>query len=297
MSNIVLFAVWNRPEMLELVMESFMEAYEYHPIENLKVLFIVEGGAPPKILEHVNNFPMEKEIIVRPKRIGLSQNILKGMKVAMDMTEDYVMFQADDIIVHKTFFQYNDVLLNMNLDKVSVYSGVTYKYGGDIHVVKRTHFYDAAGAVINKEFFENYIRPCATDLFYKDALSRHKFVLALDKKYQGYYPEKYKKVYGPGEHNEQAGLINRLVDIAFIHEGMNTVEPESTRVRNIGFYGKNRPGSYLPGNSYEERIENLREIITSSRKIQSMTRYKTDDYRDFDPGLDTWDGKIIVKED
>jgi len=297
MSNIVLFAVWNRPEMLQVVMEDFMTAYEYHPIEGLKVLFIVEGGAPPKVIEHVENFPLEKEIIIRPERIGLTQNILKGMKVAMEMTEDYVIFQADDIIVHKTFFQYIDVLLNMGLDKTSVYLGVTYVLNGDVDVVHQNHFYDAAGATITKRFYDKYIKPCATEKFYKNARTRHLYVTALDKKYQSYYPVKYKKKYGPGEHNEQAGLINRLTDIAFIHDGFTTIQPEVTRVRNIGFYGKNRPGSFLPGNSYDERLANLREIIVSSRSINAMTRYKTDDYRDFPPELDAWDGKIIVKGD
>ena len=70
MSNTVLFAVWNRPEMLKIVMENFLEAYEYHPLEDIKILFAIEGGAPDKVLELVNEFPMEKKIIIRPDWFG-----------------------------------------------------------------------------------------------------------------------------------------------------------------------------------------------------------------------------------
>jgi hypothetical protein len=82
-----------------------------------------------------------------------------------------------------------------------------------------------------------------------------------------------------------------------IKEGMHTIVPELARVRNIGFYGKNRGGTDLPPGTYEQRLELLRECVKDSRKIFSMTKYFRDDYVDFDSSLDTWDGNIEVKEE
>jgi len=299
MSNTVLFAVWNRPEMLKIVMENFLEAYEYHPLEDIKILFAIEGGAPDKVLELVNEFPMEKKIIIRPDWFGLSKNILEGMKVAMDMSDDYVLFQADDIVIHKTFFQFYDILINqIGVEGISTCTTAVYKEGGDPNLVHRGHFYDAAGAFISKKFHTDYIRPCSAPQFYNN---KPKFVTAFDVKYKDYWkPGKkgdYKYQAGIAEHHQQAGLINRLVDVAYISEGLKTLKVDVSRVRNIGFYGRNRPGGKLKGNTYEERLRFLRKIVNDRDAIYRLTGTKQyADYVNFDKSLDSWDGTINFQE-
>lgn len=281
--------------MLTVVMESLIEAYDYFPFPDLKFVFAVEAPNDKKVLEIVKSFPLDTEkIIVRQERCGLSKNILEGMKVAMGLSEDFVMFQADDIVVHKTFFKYYDKLINTDLGKISTYTVARYEEGGDPAKVIKWHAYDAAGALINKNFYETYIRPCSIPQFYN---SRPAFVTQIDRKYNKYYVDHtYKFPLGPAKFNQQAGLINRLVDVAMIEEGYKTIISDLTRVRNIGFYGRNRAGN-LPGNTFDDRLEFLRSIINDSDKIYSMTgskQYK--DYVNFDPRLDTWDGEIIIQE-
>jgi len=297
--NVMLFAVWNRPEMLEIVTEQLVEAYNYYPLPDLKFVFAVEAPTDPKVLELVKRFPLPTvKILVRKHRHALSKNILEGMKVAMDLADDYVLFQADDIIVHKTFFKFYDTLLCMNLDKLSTCTTAIYKEGGDMGKVYRGHFYDAAGALITKDFYENYVRPCSTTTFYAN---RPSFITAMDKQYKEHFVAgkkgKYKYKYGQAEHNQQAGLINRLVDVAMIEEGYKTIKVDVSRVRNIGFYGRNRPGSGLPGKTYEERLGFLRNIITDRNKIFAQTRTKQyTDYINFESNLSDWDGTIKIVE-
>lgn len=300
MSNIVLFAVWNRPEMLQVVMESLLEAHEYYPLPNIEFVFAVEYPNDNKVLELVKNFPLPtKEIIVRKERYALSKNILEGMKTAMDYSDDYVLFQADDIVVHKTFFKFYDTLINMiNLDEISTCTAAIYKEGGAINLVHKGHFYDAAGALITKHFYENYVKHCSIPQFYND---KAKFVTALDAKYQKYWkPNKsgdYKYKHGMAEHYQQAGLINRLVDVARIEEGYSTLKVDVSRVRNIGFYGRNRPGADLQGNNYTERLKFLRSIVNDRDSIYKLTgtkQYK--DYVNFDKNLDSWEGVINFRE-
>jgi hypothetical protein len=294
MSNIMLFAVWNRPEMFKLVTESLVEAYNYHPFPDLKFIFAVESPQDSKVIELINEFPFEVEIVVvRKEHAGLSRNILEAMKIAMDKTNEFIFFQADDIIVHRTFFRFYEALLSKDEGKTSTHSLAVYKEGGDINLVNKGHAYDAAGACIYKKFWEKYILPCSKEDFYNN---RPNFVNKLDVMYKEYFPKPYKFKAGQGKHNQQAGLINRLVDIALIEEGLHTTTVDVSRVRNIGFYGRNRPGGSLKGNSFEERLEYLREVVTDREKIYELTATKQySDYVNFDERLDKWDGSIILK--
>jgi hypothetical protein len=72
------------------------------------------------------------------------------------------------------------------------------------------------------------------------------------------------------------------------------------RQQHIGMYGYNRKkGNNLEGNTFEERVENLRNIITDAEKMTQFSgdqRYQ--DYKAFNSKLDEWDGtlKIINKK-
>jgi len=294
MSNIVLFAVWNRPEMFSIVTESLVEAYNYYPFPDLKFVFAVEAPNDPKVLELIRDFPFPvEEVIVRQQHFGLSKNILEAMKSAMDKTDDFIFFQADDIVVHKTFFKFYDALLNTYTDPFSTHTLAIYKEGGDINIVNKGHHYDAAGACISKGFWHKYIRVCSNEAFYKN---RAQYVNKLDNLYKASFPRPYKFKAGQGQYNQQAGLINRLVDVALIEDNIYSTMVNVARVRNIGFYGRNRPGGALIGSTFEERLEYLRGVITDRDSIYALTAAKQyTDYINFDKNLDNWDGSIIIK--
>jgi len=294
--NTVLFAVWNRPEMLEVVTESLVEAYNYYQIPDLNFVFAVEYPTDQKVLDLVKKFPLPtKKILVRQQRYSLSKNILEGIKTAMDISDDYVLFQADDIVVHKTFFKFYDTLINTGIDDISTCTAAIYTEGGDINTVRVGKHYDAAGAMITKKFYEEYLRKCSVGQFYSN---RPAFLTAIDRQYTSEHAKgTYKYKAGPAIHNQQAGLINRLVDIARIEEGYNTWKVDASRVRNIGFYGHHRPGGKLQGNTYEERLSFLRRVIKDRNTIYKLTGTKQyTDYVNFDPAMDDWDGTIVIKE-
>jgi hypothetical protein len=91
------------------------------------------------------------------------------------------------------------------------------------------------------------------------------------------------------------GLTSRLVDIAMIEEGKHTIVPDISRAIHIGFYGKNRPG-HLPGGDFYERLALMRDVITNNRFYEMTQTKQYNDYFVFDPQLETWDGKLYVKE-
>ena len=284
--------------MLQVTIEHEIAAREYHKFsDDLITLFVLDKGYTQDVMDVIKKYPYEYRVTVRNSHHGLTKNILLGMKEAFEMTSDYVIYVEDDICIHKTYFKYMDLLMNMDCGKVSVYSAYTPENGENVNEVYKTHRYAAWGSIIMKEFFGDYVLPCITPVYYKDYGSRSRFVVSLNGNYQEYWGnDDYK--YGPkGDmHNEQAGLINRLVDIAMIEEDKHVIMPDINRQIHIGFYGKNRPGK-LPGKSFDERLVNLRFIVDQN-KLYEMTKSKQyDDFHPFSPKLNNWDGTLYLSED
>jgi len=293
--QIIMRAAYNRPEMLELSIEYEIAAREYYMLPGkFHTLFVIEYGAPQKIFDIIDKYPFEHSIIVRDQKFGLTKNILEGMKDAFGLSDDYIIYIEDDILIHKTYFKYMDILLNRkDLGKYTILSAYNKNDDGDVHEVYRGNHYCAWGALITKRFFNDYIIHCINPSYYESYASRDRFVGALGKRFKD--NELYKYRNDPGMHNEQAGLINRLVDISVIQDGAYVIMPRINRQIHIGFYGKNRPGG-LHGNDYEERLENLCEIIKTPESMYDMTLSKQySDYKIFSPKLDEWDGTLYVK--
>jgi hypothetical protein len=280
--------------MLYLSLEYERAAREYyHFPSDIITLFIIEYNSPAATLELVASYPFDKVEILRKKKFGLSKNILLGLKEAFNLTDDFVIHLEDDILLHYTYFQYMDILLNMNLN-----FSVLSPYNGDdaesVNMIYKGHHYAALAPLIDKEFFEDYIKPCITSVYYENFNSRDKFVRALAKKYQDNKLYKYRN--GGGTHNEQAGLINRLVDVALIEENKHVILPYVNRQQHIGYFGKNRPGGTIPGRNFEERLSNLRNIIKDPATMYKLSATKQyNDYLSFSPKLEEWDGTLAFK--
>ena len=290
--NYIMRPVFNRPEMLYLSFEYEYKARETHKFSSdLTTLFIVEYGAPKSVVNMLNKYPYNYEIIFREYRYGLSANILEGFKTAFDKSNDFVIYIEDDVLLHSSYFQFMDAVLNHPEAKdFTVASAYYFNDNGSVNNLIRRNHYAALAPLISKRFYNNYILPISSMTYYKDP---HGFVVALDGKYKDSDTYRYKSPM----HNMQAGVINRLTDVATIEEGLTMVMPEVNRQQHIGFYGHNRPGGEIIGNSFEERLENLRDIITDPKKLYEATGSKQyNDYKIFSPKLETWDGTLQLKK-
>ena len=288
--NVIMRVVYNRPEMLQISIEHEIQARKYYMLSGEFItLFIVEYGASPETLKLIEQYPFRNHCIFRPQKFGLTMNILEGMKEAFSLAEDYVIYIEDDILLHKTYFEYIDVILNMeNLGKFSVVSPWSPDDGGSVNEVRKIQHYAALAPLINKDFYIRYIYQCSNETYYRNPAQ---FVIALNEKYREYWGKGYK--YRDATHWEQAGCINRLIDAAMIDDGMCVIIAGVNRQRHIGYFGKNHPGGIIPGNSFEERLVNLREIIKDADKMYEMSATKQ--YRDcwlFSPKLNEWDGTL-----
>ncbi|RLD66319.1 MAG: hypothetical protein DRI84_05030 [Bacteroidetes bacterium] len=290
--NVIVRPVFNRPEMLKLSLDYEIAAREHYMLEGgFVTVFVVEHGTTPKVIELIEEYPYEKLFLVRKQRFGLSANILEGMKASFGEADDYVIYIEDDVLLHKAYFQYVDEVLKLE-EKFSLVSAYTPSDTKDVNGIYRGHHYAALSPCISKHFFKTYVEPCACDKFYR---SPAQFCVSLNNNYKDYWESKRYK-YKDSQHHQQAGLINRLVDVAMIEEGLHVAMPHVNRHQHIGFYGFNRPGKGIPGANYEERLENLKDIITDADKLYAATNAKMyNDYRTFSPLLDGWDGTIKVR--
>lgn len=298
--NIILRPVYNRPEMLYLSIEYEVKAREsFGKTSNLKTMFLVEHDSPPQTLELVDKYPYDKEIIFRKEKFGLTRNILEGMKEAFSITDNYVIYIEDDILVHKTYFQYLKSVMSYisGKYKYSVISPYNFNDNGDVHIFRRAHHYAALAPLINKKFFNKYIAPCIGPEYYYDFWTRDAFIQGLNEKYRDYWESRMYKYGDSRAHNEQAGLINRLVDVAMIENDMFVFMPRVNRQIHIGFYGKNRVGSGIPGKNFKQRLNNLRDIVENNKfaKVTQDKRYM--DYLPFSEKLENWNGSLILEGD
>jgi len=292
--NVILRPVFNRPEMLKLSLEYEEAARKESDLaDDFLTVFLIEYGSPEETRQLLRDYPYNKLGIERNTKHGLSKNILTGMRVAFEKADDYVIYIEDDILLHRTYFNYMKELLSMfDLNEFSVLSSYNSNDNGNVHEVYRGHHYAALAPLINKYFFKKYIKPCAIPAYFKN---KSKFILNMNDKYKMYWGGKYK--YKNAQHNEQAGLLNRLVDIALIEEDMYVVMPRVNRHMHIGFGGKNRKSKPLVGKTFEERLTNLRTIIKNPNSMYDMTLSKEyNDYKIFcEEKLNNWDGSLYVK--
>lgn len=305
--NVIMRVAWNRPEMLQVSIEHEVKARKYYMIDgDFITIFVVDYNPPRETMEVINKYPFKKKVLIREKQFGLTRNILLGMKTAFNFADDYMIYIEDDICVHETYFKYMDVLMGMDLGKYSVLSAYSKIDKGSVNEVYMGHHYCAWGALITKKFFEEYILTHIHADYYGTFKEEHKnfgvrahYVNMLNETYRNHPKAKeYYKYIESDIHNEQAGMVNRLVDIALMERNWHVIMPTINRQQHIGFYGKNRPGAKgIPGSTFEERVINLRKIIKNEKLMYEMTgskQYK--DYAVFDKKLDNWDGTLCLKD-
>jgi len=291
--NVILRPACNRPEMLHISIETEIAARKYcEPLSDLLTIFVIDAGDNAKVIELAKAYPYKKEIIIRDTQYGLTKNILEGMKTAFSKSDDYIFYIEDDIIVHKTYFQYMDTALELcDKKKFTIVSSFSFTNSGDINKVARGNRYSALGPIIMKPFFDKYILQHVNDAYYKDDGSRISYIKNLDKQNEKYFVKGYKYRDFSSCHNEQAGLINRLIDVAKIEGDGEILLPYISRAVHIGFYGKNRPGK-VNGNNFEERLRNIKNIISSKDTSRIPNSAKYGDYQRLSGKLNEWDGTL-----
>ncbi len=173
-------------------------------------------------------------------------------------------------------------------------SPYNFNDNGSVNVVRKDRHYAALGCLISKSFHQTYILPCSTENFYNQPA---KFACNLNDSYKEYWDDRTYR-YKDSTHHQQAGIINRLCDVARIEEDKYVVMPEVNRIQHIGIYGANRvQRKALVGETFDDRVQYLRNIIEDSKKMYDLTGSKQyNDYKIFSTKLTNWDGTLKLAD-
>jgi len=302
--NVIFRPVFNRPEMLQLSIDYEAEARKTGDIQDNEYTtwFLVEHGAPEKVHEIVENYPFPSVRLYRnrwwrsgeKKRYGISRNLLEGMKKGFPTADNHGIVIEDDILIHKSYFNYITAVLNAIGDiNYSVISATGYRNDSSncsIVSTKPRHFSPLA-PLISKPFWNNYIRPYSKSSYYQN---RKKTVARLNTAYKSNWDKEY-KFNDSTTYNNHDGLINRLVDVAYIEEKRLMLTPEVSRQMHIGIYGLNNKSKPIPGNSYHERLDALRKIVLDNR-LKEFNNSNVIPEKGFRKELDSWNGMIDLRQ-
>ena len=292
MKFVVLRPFFNRPEMLYVSIESEVRARKYYNLD-YTTLFVADHGVPPACLEIANMYPYEKSIVVRNQKMYGWGNILEGFKQIFNDDEvTYGLNIEDDCLLHETYFKYVHEASQLFKDENMSVINASRRHVGDssVNTVRKLRLFEAPGCIINANFFNKFVRPYATFDYYKNrAATINKInIRNNDDPRSKYRPSRNNAL----NHVGWDGMVNRLVDTAFMEEGYESISPDSDRQIHIGFYGQNRPGSFPSKETdFMTRVNLLRKITASAESMQQFDRnYK--DYKHFSPDLINWDGVL-----
>ncbi len=289
--NVLLRTVFDKPEMLQLSLKYEKIARNYFDDDYLTI-FAVDYGANPKCLEVIKEYTFKYMIVERPVRHYVCANILGGLKTACKKASDFVINMEDDVILHKTYFEF--VKKAHDLVKSYGYSAITtwgYSPLGDPSILKETDYFCGPGTVISKDFFEQYIAPYATQSYYRNWVPTIQDVNELNRS-----NPKAKYAVGDHTHLDWDGLANRLVDYASFSKGLHSYSSSCFRLLHIGFYGFNRRGGKYPDGiySFEDKVKFLESNIFNPEMLSRLDGVYND-YHTFDPAIDDWDGSLRLE--
>jgi len=288
--NVLLRTVFNKPEMLQLSIKYEQIARE-HFDDDYFTIFVVDFGAYPKCIEVINAYPFKHRIIMRPQRHYVCANIMEGLKTASEMSPDFIINMEDDVILHKTYFEY--VRKAHELVKDTKYSVITtwgYSPAGDPTILKQSDYSCGPGTIISNDFFNRYLSNYANVGYYNNWAGTIKDINKLNE-----HNPIAKYDINNMSHLDWDGVMNRLVDYASFKEDMHAYSSLCFRLLHIGFCGFNRHGKFPIGiDSFEDRLEFLEKHIFDPDMLSKLDGLYND-YHTFDPNLDTWDGSLRIE--
>lgn len=266
--NIILIPAYRRPVMLHLNLNSLIKC---DGIRNYRLLFALDGSHDRQAKEIIDNScsNLDREIIERSTRYGLSKNILEGMKMASKNTRDYFIVIEEDVRVTKDFLKWQEyVHEHFFKDNILASYGFAYENKSRIdqsmiEEVRLTDWYVPYGTLISKRVFQKYILPHCNDKYYQDRKTYLKSHFSL--------PVHIANIIW----SEQAGLIQHIR----LQNNLICLSPALSRVQHMGYGGRNSIEEVKKVLEQEKLYRKYRSDFAKFRKTYSWNQLKLKQYR------------------
>jgi len=254
--NTVIIPCFNRPEFLFLTLENILKAKHS---EEFVYLFAVDWGFDVRILDVINEFPLEKVVIKRKRNAynsgKQSHNLLEAYRESTFLSEQYSILLEDDFFINPDFFEWHlkvmeaepnafcsIATMNHNTWHETDDDDAAYYYG------TRTD-YQSWGVCWNVEVLKNKILPHANSSYYTDPAR--------------YITKILNQEWLSNQFCEQDGLIRR---IRYNNESMPVIFPHKPRAFHAGFYSYHRDSEHLNG-SLKDMVNFVREVTQDKERF------------------------------
>lgn len=255
--NIVLIPCWQRPEMLYVTL-SFIRKARYW--KDNKYVFLVDAGYSPKVLDVINAFDGDKEIVLREatkyKLTKQSFNLLKGYEYAVSQSPEYVYLIEEDIFISNDFFDWHQKAQA----KEKLFCSIATKNNsrpvpaeGKLNDYYTCHFnYQSLGVCFRTENLK-LVLPHINHQYLADP------VMYISRNFPKSKIGKY--------FCEQDGLIRRIQEQ---RPELPIAYPVIPRAFHGGFYGYNRTAKYKMPETWEERVSDIYRISFSDKELKNV---------------------------
>lgn len=290
MRDLVLVPSYFRPEFLALVLEHILAADGGRQ----KEVWVAQDrhiNDGPELTRHLPDIKLICEkfrwqfeafrYIERPPHgfRGNPLNFLELYKEAFHQDDcRYVYLVEDDVLVGKDFFRWHEAVQEKEAPFISVgwhcirdTAKVPATEDPHAYVVSYRDF-SSIGVCWKRENLDVLVRH-ATGFYYIDN--------------KAYFLKHFPGSPIPaGKWTEQAGLITRL-----LHQTRDrkVIWPGKSRVAHIGIQGYHRPNGFRFPGELQQRINGLKDVVSSTEKMQALSKDKWLDvnalppYEDWDP--------------
>lgn len=267
--NVVLLVVYNRPELFFFALEGILRARN---ASRYRYLVAAEYALSPEYIPLIKRLEKELgvEVVCRfaNRPLGITRNILEGLKDASERTDEYTIILEDDLVVSGDYFDAIDAMYRQfhREDVLAFHCRSGRKRKDDpeppAEQVLLVPEYQQPGVCISKEQFQRYFAQHCHPGYYD-----HKI---------GYLWKQFPQSTLKSNCPDVDGLAWRIME----KNKLLVAKTAAGRIHHIGFYGAHRElrdPSFL-SLPYVQKVQYLNEVVWDSDKMRELTTKDWGDY-------------------
>lgn len=281
--SVVVIPVFSRPDFLEVCLDHIVKADDF---DKHKYLFCLDYGYNPEVIKIINKYPLMAAAMKVPdnhlKEGKQSYNVINGLIMAAEVSDDKVYYIEDDCLIARDFFTFTGGVV----EKEDVYCCIasmsdrpTIKAVNDencYYIKENDNDYRGIGVCFSTAKLNEYLKPHHDMRYYRNI-----------KGYcQRYFPESELG----GQWTEQDGLQRRIIEKNKLKVAFSSVP----RCFHAGFYGYHRSVKVAYDVlSHEDKVKFIYDHVFDLEKVKEISN-NTDWIQDSIPvNLNTNHNKII----
>ena len=281
--SVVVVPVFSRPDFLEVCLDHIVKADDF---DKHRYLFCLYYGYNPDVIKVINKYPLMAAAMKVPdnhlKEGKQSYNVINGLIIAAEVSDDKVYYIEDDCLIARDFFTFTGGVV----DKEDVYCCIaslsdrpTIKAINDedcYYVKENDNDYRGIGVCFSTDKIKRFLKPHHDMRYYRNIKG---YCLR-------YFPDSVLK----GQWTEQDGLQRRIIEKNKLKVAFSSVP----RCFHAGFYGYHRSVKVAYDIlSHEDKVKFIYDHVFDLEKVKSISN-NTDWISDSIPvNLNTKHNKII----